>query len=276
MREALIERIVSRFNAAVWTALTPGNVDQAFPQNEDRQIRGVYLLGQTIHETVDLKYVGQSEEAVYKRLKRHADFVQDRYGLPHGSVSFKGIGVVIFDSVSLESGLIAEYGVQVRWRKDNPESGWNLGGLGSNDTGVGRDKQKPSGFDRRFPIDITMPKHGLLDVGTMNAKQFFQTLSSRLPYTIRLPKGLNNHADLLNTSIAVDENNTNTSLRGALGLLLDALPPAWSVRVFPGRVVLVHNEADPAGALINPTEWPPQVWMNTAVADCPIAVIRAA
>jgi len=84
MREALIERIVARFDAAAWTPLTPGNVDQAFPNEEDQQIRGVYLLGQTINDAVNLKYVGQSEETVYKRLKRHADFVQDRYGLLNG------------------------------------------------------------------------------------------------------------------------------------------------------------------------------------------------
>ncbi len=35
MREALIERIVARFDAAAWTPLTPGNVDQAFPEDEN-------------------------------------------------------------------------------------------------------------------------------------------------------------------------------------------------------------------------------------------------
>jgi hypothetical protein len=46
MREALIEGIVARFNEAAWTPLTPGSVDQSFPDEEDRQIRGVYLTDQ--------------------------------------------------------------------------------------------------------------------------------------------------------------------------------------------------------------------------------------
>lgn len=275
MREALIERIVARFNGAAWTALTPGAVDQSFPDDEDRQIRGVYLLGQSINAEVNVKYVGQSEEAVYKRLKRHSDFVRDRYGLTDGSVFFKGLGVVIFDSVSLESGLIEQYGEGVRWDRNKPESGWNLGGLGSNDTGGGRDKQKPSGFDRRFPIDITIKKQGLLDRGTVTAKQLFQTLSSRLPYTVRLPQNLRNHPDLMNTNVTVAENQVNVSFRDAVGFLLAALPFSWSIQVFPGRVVLANNVDDPAGALLNAEVWPPQVWMDTAVAECPLAVFRA-
>lgn len=274
MREALIERIVARFDAQPWTALTPGDVDNSFPEGDDRQFRGVYLLGQRIDDAVNLKYVGQSEEAVYRRLKRHANFVQDRHGLPAGSIFFKGLGVVIFDSVSLESGLIDEYGDQVRWDKNNALSGWNKGGLGSNDTGGGRDRQKPSGFDRRFPIDIAIQKHNLLDAGTTTAKQFFVELSSRLPYTVRLPNELRNHPDLMNHNISVDEGVVNTNLRSALDLLLNVLPTTWSVKVFPGRVVLVHNETHPANSFINPVDWPPQRWMDFTVADCPIAVLR--
>jgi hypothetical protein len=273
MRDALIERIVARFNAQPWTPLTPGDVDHAFPEGNDRQFRGVYLLGQSIDNTVHLKYVGQSEEAVYKRLKRHANFVQDRHGLPAGSVFFKGLGVVIFDSVSLESGLIDEYGDQVRWRNSNSLSGWNMGGLGSNDTGGGRDRQKPSGFDRRFPIDITIQKHNLLDAGTTTVKQFFLELSSRLPYTVRLPNALRDHPDIL-SNISVDEGVVNTNLRSALELLLDVLPVTWSVKVFPGRVVLVHNETHPTGSLVNPVDWPPQRWLDSTVSECPIAVLR--
>lgn len=275
MREALIDGIVSRFNGAKWTPLTPTHVELAFPNAEDRQIRGVYVLGQSVDRQVDLKYVGQSEEAVYRRLKRHADFVQDRCGMPNGSVYFKALGVIIFDSVSLESGLLSNYRDQVRWDRRNPLSGWNLGGLGSNDTGVGRDRQRPSGFDRRFPIDINIQKQGLLDVGTITAKRFFQTLSSRLPYTVRLPNDLQNHPDLLNIRIEVAENHANASFRECLDLFLAALPPTWSVQVFPGRVVLAHNATDAPGTLLNPNEWPPQVWLDTTTAECPLAVFRA-
>lgn len=275
MRDALIDRIVERLEALAWTPLTRTAVDGAIPEGADRALRGVYLLGHSVDSVVQLRYVGQSEQAVYDRLRRHANFVQDRCGLPPESVYFKGLGVLIFDSVALESGLIERYGARVRWNKTDPLSGWNLGGLGSNDTGGGRDRQKPSGFDRRYPIDITIPKLGLLDPGAIPARRLFQQVSERLPYTVRLPRNLRSHPDLVNTTINVEPGINEISLRQTLQVLLRGLPPSWSVQVFPGRVVLANNERDPRGALVNIVEWPPETWSDLSIEECPVVVFRS-
>ena len=275
MRDALIDRIVERLEALAWTPLTRPAVDAAISEGADRALRGVYLLGHSVDGVIHLRYVGQSEQAVYDRLRRHANFVQDRCGLPPESVYFKGLGVLIFDSVALESGLIERYGARVRWHKADPLSGWNLGGLGSNDTGGGRDRQKPSGFDRRYPIDITIPKLGLLDPGAIPARRLFQQLSERLPYTVRLPNSLRNHPDLVNTTINVEPGINEISLRQTFQVLLRALPASWSIQVFPGRVVLANNEPDPRGALVNITEWPPETWSDLSVDECSVVVFRS-
>ena len=277
MRDALIERIVGHFEdkKLPWTSLTPQNVDAAIPKFEDRQLKGVYLLGLLVDGEIELKYVGQSKQAVYKRLRRHADFVQDRCGLPSGSVFFKSLGVLIFDSVALESELIKHYGQQVWWRKNNPLCGWNKGGLGSNDTGGGRDDQKPSGFDRRYPIDITLPKQHLLDPGTTTAKLLFEQARGRLPYTVRLPDELSNHTDLAGTAINVGQNIKEISLRQTIEMLLNVLPASWTVWVYPGRVVLAHDKPNPEGALVNVAEWPPKAWQDFSRKKCPVVVFRS-
>ena len=96
----------------------------------------------------------------------------------------KLLGIIIFDSVALgKRGLMDVY--ETRWKRTDLLSGWNGSGIGSNDTGGGRDKQKPSGFDRRFPIDVTLNKAGLLVPGPTGARQLFTRIKSIAPYTIR-------------------------------------------------------------------------------------------
>jgi len=276
MRDALIERIVSHLDddRFPWTSLTPQNVDAAIPKVEDRQLKGVYLLGLSVGGAIARKYVGQSNQAVYKRLRRHAYFVQDRCGLPSGSVFFKSLGVLIFDSVALETGLIKHYGQQMFWRKTNPLCGWNKGGLGSNDTGAGRDDQKPSGFDRRYPIDITIPKPRLLNPGRTTAKLLLEQVRGRFPYTVRLPDDLSNHPDL-DTTINIGQNMQETNLREIIQILLSALPASWTIWVYPGRVVFAYEKPTPEGALVNVAEWPPLIWQDFSHKKCPVVVFRS-
>src|ERR1035441_8323728 len=158
MTDALVDQLVARFAATPWSPLNQAEIDAEIAE-EHRTARGVYLLGRAQTANVSTVYVGQSNSALYDRLSRHAKFLQDRYGLPYEGVRFKALGIIIFDSVALEERLITVY--QTRWNKDNVMSGWNGSGIGSNDTGGGRDKQQPSGFDRRFPIRSLDRKGGV-------------------------------------------------------------------------------------------------------------------
>jgi hypothetical protein len=170
MTDALVDQLVARFAATPWSPLDQAEIDAQIAEKH-RTARGVYLLGRVQTANVSTVYVGQSNSVLYDRLSRHAKFLQDRYGLPYEGVRFKALGIIIFDSVALEERLITVY--QTRWNKDNVMSGWNGSGIGSNDTAGGRDKQQPSGFDKRFPIDITLNKPGLLVAGPASPRQLF-------------------------------------------------------------------------------------------------------
>ena len=216
MTDALVDQLVERFAATAWSPLNQAEIDARI-SSEDRGARGVYMLGRVQTASTSTVYVGQSNSTLYDRLSRHARFLQDRYALPYESIRFKALGIVIFDSVALEERLIHLY--ETRWDKDNVSSGWNGSGIGSNDTGGGRDKQKPSGFDRRFPIDITLNKAGLLVPGAMIARQMFTRIKTIAPYTIRLaPTNLFQHADLQTAQVEVAELNTSV-LAGLKALL---------------------------------------------------------
>jgi hypothetical protein len=256
MTDALVNQLVASFAITPWSPLNQFEVDTHI-RGEDRAARGVYLLGLGQTGDVPTVYVGKSSSALYDRLSRHAKFLQDRYGLPYHHIWFKALGIIIFDSVDLEERLIAEY--RTRWSKDDPPSGWNGSGIGSNDTGGGRDKQKPSGFDRRYPIDITLPKPDLLAVGEFTAKELFSRLKNIAPFTIRMPSTLGEHPDLQNTKVLIQD--PAATVRQTLDMLLAILPSVWSVQVDPVRVLLRRDVDTPPGSLVNPETWPPEQWL---------------
>ncbi len=258
MTDALVDQLVARFAAAPWSRLSQAEIDSQI-RGEDRAARGVYLLGRGPGGDVPTVYVGQSNSALYDRLSRHAKFLQDRFDLPYDQIRFKALGVIIFDSVALEERLIAEY--QTRWNRENPMSGWNGSGIGSNDTGGGRDKQKPSGFDRRFPIDLNVNKPDLLEMGQFTARQLFNRLKNGAPYTIRMaPTNLGQHADLQDSQVQIQY--PAATVRQALEILLRSLPNVWSVQVNPVRVLFQRDVELPPGALVNPPTWPPAPWLE--------------
>src|ERR1035438_2153885 len=231
MTDALVDQLVARFAATPWSPLNQAEIDAQIA-GEYRTARGVYLLGRVQTANVSTVYVGQSNSALYDRLSRHAKFLQDRYGLPYEGIRFRALGIIIFDSVALEERLIPVY--QTRWNKDIVMSGWNGSGIGSNDTGGGRDKQKPSGFDKRFPIDITLNKPGLLVPGPSSPRQLFTRIKNIAPYTIRMaPTNLVQHAELQNSATQIE--NPDASVLEAIQILLGALPAAWSAQVNPVR-----------------------------------------
>jgi hypothetical protein len=257
MTDALVDQLVARFAATAWSPLNQPEIDAQIIQ-EDRNARGVYMLGRVQTAGTSTVYVGQSNSTLYDRLSRHAKFLQDRYALPYESIRFKALGIIIFDSVALEERLIHVY--ETRWDKDNVLSGWNGSGIGSNDTGGGRDKQKPSGFDRRFPIDVTLSKSGLLVAGATSARQLFTRIKTVAPYTIRLaPVNLLQHADLQTAQVQVTE--PDTSILVGLQALLSALPDVWSIQVSPVRVLIQRDAAMPENAIVNPDQWPPAEWL---------------
>jgi hypothetical protein len=140
-------------------------------------------------------------------------------------------------------------------------SGWNGSGIGSNDTGGGRDKQKPSGFDKRFPIDITISKLGLLLPGPATPRQLYIRIKNMAPYTIRMsPTNLLQHADLQNSETQIE--NSDASILEAMRILLGALPAGWSVQVNPVRSLIQRDFQIPANAVINPEQWPPAEWLQ--------------
>jgi hypothetical protein len=258
MTDALVDQLVARFTATPWSPLSQGEVDAQIIQ-ENRHARGVYLLGRAQTPNITTVYVGQSNSTLYDRLSRHAKFLQDRYGLPYESVRFKALGIIIFDSVALEERLMDVY--ETRWNRTDLLSGWNGSGIGSNDTGGGRDKQKPSGFDRRFPIDVTLNKAGLLVPGPTGARQLFTRIKSIAPYTIRLaPTTLIQHADFQTAQINITE--ADTSVLAGLQALLNQLPNLWSVQVSPVRVLMQHDASLPENVIVNPDQWPPAEWLE--------------
>ena len=258
MTDALVDQLVARFAAMPWSPLNQAEIDAQIAE-EYRSARGVYLLGRVHTANVSTVYVGQSNSALYDRLSRHAKFLQDRYGLPYEGIRFKALGIIIFDSVALEERLMTVY--RTRWNKDNVMSGWNGSGIGSNDPGGGRDKQRPSGFDRRFPIDITLNKPGLLVGGPASPRQLFTRIKNIAPYTIRMaPTMLLQHAELQNSQTQIE--NPDASVLEAIQILLGALPAAWSVQVSPVRVLIQRDFQIPADAVVNPEQWPTAEWLQ--------------
>lgn len=211
MTDAIIEQVSEYIDKLSWSPLDSASVDAEIPSTS-RSALGVYVLGRKLASGEELKaeekgrlvktsgsekilvvYVGQSQSAIYDRLKRHADFILDRCGLPPGSIVFKAAEIIIFNAVSVESRLIQLF--RTKWKQGDPYSGWNGSGFGSNDSGGGRDGQKPSQLDRLWPIDVLISKQSPFNgekpgsdfQGTI--KDAISALSKSVPYPVRVDNG---------------------------------------------------------------------------------------
>jgi len=251
MSEALIEQIIQYLDELEWAPLTQSTIDTHIV-GDTRQSLGVYLLGRgEAPSSVRPTYVGQSQAAIYDRLTKHAKFVRDRGGLTVDNLFFKAAEIIIFDAVHVETRLIRHFGT--KWSKPQADCGWNGSGFGSNDSGGRRDDQKPSQFDKRFPIDITLPKENLFDPGPISIKDAISRMRQVVPYTIRVLPQFQGHADL-------DQITTITAQSGSvldgIRTLLGAMPVGWTARAYPVKVVFQRDAAG-GGPLATSDQWPP-------------------
>lgn len=251
MSEALIGQIILYLNQLEWAPLTQGSVDANIPAAA-RQSLGVYLLGRTTApDEIRAVYVGQSQSAIYDRLTKHARFVRDRLGLDLASLHFKAAEIIIFDSIHVETRLIQHF--ETKWAEADPQCGWNGSGFGSNDSGGGRDDQKPSKFDKRFPIDITLLKESLLDPGHVTVLNAIKRMREVVPYTIRVLPRFKEHEDL--ESIVAVEDGSGSAL-SVVRMLLAAMPPGWTARAYPVKIVLERDAKGVAPTAVA-DQWPP-------------------
>lgn len=257
MTEALIAQLVLFMDGLAWSPLTQAAVEAAIPIAH-RGATGVYMLGRRQADgSIRVIYVGQSSSTLYSRLTRHADMVRHRTGLPAGDVYFRAAAIVIFNSVDLEGGLIAAY--RTKWDGTDVWSGWNGSGFGSNDTGGGRDGQAPSKFDVRFPIDIVLPLDpnaiAPLLAGDLTARQAITMLSGAVPYTVRVAKELNSHADL-GLTVPRMTSTPSISAHHVCKHILRALGSPWLASVFRVRIVFTQGQVGLQTTIANPAAWP--------------------
>jgi hypothetical protein len=255
MTEALVGQLSDFIRELGWKPLTEATVEAAIPL-EMRDAVGVYMLGRRMpHGVIREVYLGQSSATLFERLTRHAKNVRHRSGLHTDDVFFRAAGIVIFNSVDMETGLLQIF--QTKWSEINTLSGWNGSGFGSNDTGGGRDNQAPSKFDRRFPINIfqdldktlAMPKARV----PMTARIALHLLSTAVPYTVRIAKPQRQHIDLQKIVPPFPAEVTNA--HDACKHILATLGAPWIGQVFPVRIVLDRMDS-PAGVVADPENWP--------------------
>lgn len=257
MTEALVSQLSTFLTKLGWKPLAVENVEASI-QVDDRRSVGVYMLGRRMADgTTQVVYIGQSRSTLFSRLTRHARNVQHRSGLDPDHLFFRAAAIVIFNSVDMESGLLNNF--KTKWDAADPLSGWNGSGFGSNDTGSGRDEQKPSNFDRRFPIDIMKDLGDRPEQTTetpesaMTAEAAIALLSDATPYTVRVATRAKKHPDLQKPVSAFPAGRRNA--HDACKHILAALGPPWVAQVFPVRIVLDRMD-NPPDAVADPMNWP--------------------
>jgi hypothetical protein len=119
---------------------------------------------------------------------------------------------------------------------------WNLSGFGSNDTGVERDTQKVSFFDRDHPLDLSyvFDREGLPGPGLIPLGDYIAQLSSKVPFTFRWDK--RNKASLSRIKVDVEELTANPRLDALLLAIHGKLPRNWCLTLLPGKVVLYLSD----------------------------------
>ena len=276
MTEALIEQVVHYMRSRLsWNTLDRPTLGSVFQGPAHRAV-GVYMLARRMRAdtprgtgTPDIAceldddsgswirtvYVGQSQNTIVTRLRKHADFVRDRVHLAHADVVFKAAEIVIFNSVDVEGHLIGMFGS--KWDPLDELSGWNNSGFGSNDTGTNRDNQATSKFDLRFPIDIFRGRADIFMTDalspTTTAGEAITRLASQVPFTVRVQQLLRTHPDLAKP-IALPVGVTNAY--DACRLILAVLGQPWIAIVSAVRIVF-QNTAAPTALVMSPGHWPP-------------------
>jgi Eco29kI restriction endonuclease len=229
--DALLASLIEIFDGTQGAPLVPDNVRE-IPEEQ-----GVYML--LVREKIE--YIGKTdaEAGLRKRLERHAWTIQHRRNLTTSDVSFRAVRVFVFTAMDLEAQLIRHY------RRNHPLS-WNLSGFGANDPGRNRDrtKQKPEGFDARYPIDTDQeldrkfPRKG-------SAAEIAAALKRALPYTFRFEGRLGSrqaHPDLETAQITLPKGKLTT--RKVIESIIRALPSGWQATLLAGRIIMYRENVD--------------------------------
>lgn len=190
----------------------------------------------------ELVYIGKTdaEAGLRTRLSRHAHKIMHRPTLDN-AVRFKALRIMVFTAMDLETQLIQHY------REAHPTwASWNGSGFGSNDPGRRREEtdRSPDGFDAQHPINIDLPI-SFLAPGTTSVATALVALKGALPYTLRFETLRNErgraqrgqlHADLIDCTVDIPEGPHTT--RQLMGLISQALGPAWQATLFASHVIL--------------------------------------
>lgn len=207
------------------------------------QAKGAYVL----YEDGIPVYAGKTDanHGFRDRLKRHSYTIQHRHGFDHSGIGFKAVRIMVFSNFDVEAILIKEMR-----RLDKKALEWNNSGFGSNDPGHQRERQKPSRFDVKRPVNIDRPLPFLVP-SEVSLLQLLVTLKNSLPYNFRYETDLDEkdepidyrkgHIDQRSAPPVVIPSEGLT-FRTVLALVLSALPSGWRVTVFPGRIILYKED----------------------------------
>lgn len=206
-------------------ALTQNNID-ALPLGS----QGVYML----YHKKTLVYVGKttSEHGFKDRLGKHLRRFSHRQGLNLKDIEFKAVRVMVYRIMDLERLLINHYG--------NKQLSWQNTGIGSNDTGNNRDKQKSSKFDDQYPIDTSIALN--IQNGKYRVDKLLSEMKNRVPYTFRYEKKSKPVID--DYKAAIVSVSTSHTIDDLLHLIIQELPTGWYATVLPGRVTLYKQHPD--------------------------------
>lgn len=226
--DALLTGLVKFFDQMGSASLLPNRV------GEIPEAQGVYML--LLKDKIE--YIGKTdaEAGLNHRLDRHAWTIQHRRNLSVRDVSFKAVRLYVFTPMDLETQLIRHY------RNTHPLS-WNLSGFGANDPGRNRDKtkQRPEGFDARYPIDLDkeldsqFPKRG-------SGAEIAVALKQSLPYTLRIEGGRQLHPEFANAQVALPRGTLTT--RKVIQGIVGALPRGWQATVLSGRIIIYREKEE--------------------------------
>lgn len=230
-----LPNVVSRVGIS---PLTPERI-AALPE----RAKGAYVL----YEDDQAVYAGKTDtrHGFRSRLLKHYGTIQDRTGLDPTRIGFKAVRIMVFSNFDVEAILIGEL------RRSDPMAlRWNDSGFGSNDPGHNRETQEPADFDKERPIDIDKPVASPLQGHSVSALELLVSLKDQLPYTFRYETDPQSNGRPSRYTVGHNDHRAAPpiqmpdepfSVREAVQLVLNALPPTWRATIFPDRVILYRE-----------------------------------
>ena len=206
--------------------------------------QGVYML---LEGGVPM-YIGKTDakHGFRNRLLRHFWTLSARQNINLAEVQYKAVRILVFTTVNVEKAMIDHY-------LGSNEMSWQNSGFGSNDPGHRREGQKPSVFDKKYPVNIDMPLD-FVAPGERTALELLIELKEGLPFDLRYEADPGVDGSHQHTTGHADqrENRLNVPTRGMTlrellkVVIVPAMPDGWTATVFPGRVILYTESMTPA------------------------------